>query len=373
MVETPKNITYPRKNVIRSLLKSLGRLLISILFRIHISGKENLPPNGPLIVVGNHTAVMEAVLLIIYTPWQIEMLGAADIPHETISQTFSDLYGFIPVNRGRVDRVALRVAQFILKQQGVIGIFPEGGIWEPGLMRAQTGVAWLSYHSKTPVLPIGFSGTLGSLDKALKLKRPKLSMQIGKLIPHLEKNEDVPRKVLFNNFAEGVMTQVRGLIDPTDPSIQENVKNEHFELSLVVKDHKNSKIQIPKNRQIIHDTSLVKFLHRPTILKIFYANLKLPVEVLLDLDQNSDPQVISDAVILILKYLEHENPYLLTYRFGPKVGEEMKLGLEELLKLSQWAANNNWFISITPIRKYYSVRENKEIIQTKPDRFINWM
>lgn len=373
MDETSKTILYPRKIFIRSLLKGMGRLLISLAFRIHITGKENFPPKGPLIVVGNHTAIMEAVLLNVYTPWQIEMLGAADIPHEKISQRFSDLYGFIPVNRGHVDRAALRTALSVLEQKGVIGIFPEGGIWEPGFMRAQTGVAWLSYRGKTPVLPIGFSGTLASLDKALKLQRPRLTMQIGKLLPHLENNSDIPRKFLFENYAEEVMTEVRALILPTDPSKQVVIGNERFELSLMVKDQQNYAIPIPKEKQVIHASSLVKFLHRPAILKLFYANLNLPIEVLLNLDHDNDPQAISDAVKLILQYLEFENPYLLSYRFGPKVAEEMKLGLEELLALSQWVAENGWLIYITPIRKYYSLKHNKEIIQTKQDRFTNWM
>jgi hypothetical protein len=51
----------------------------------------------------------------------------------------------------------------------------------------------------------------------------------------------------------------------------------------------------------------------------------------------------------------------------------MKLGLEQLLKLSEWVTNNDWTISLVPIRKFYSLIEGKEIIQTHPDKFQNWM
>jgi 1-acyl-sn-glycerol-3-phosphate acyltransferase len=316
---------------------------------------------------------MEAVLLILYTPWQIEMLGAADIPHERISQLFSDLYGFIPVKRGHVDRSALKNALNVLQQKGVIGIFPEGGIWEPGLMRAQTGVAWLSYRGKTPVLPIGFSGTLGSLNQALKLKRPKIVMKVGNPIPPAHLNSESPRKICFEHYAEYVMTQVRRLILPTDPSIQESVKDEQFDLIVKVKNQNGSEISIPIEKQINHPESLTKFLHRPAILKILYSNLLIPIEPLLNLNQTKDPQIITDAIQVILQYLDNKNPYFLTYRFGPKVAEEMKLGLEELLRLSQWASNNKYFLFVTPIRKYYSIKENREIIQTKPEKFKNWM
>jgi 1-acyl-sn-glycerol-3-phosphate acyltransferase len=97
---------------------------------------------------------METVLLICFSPWQIEMLGAADIPHEKVSQFFSNLFGFIPVNRGHMDRPALNSALNILDQNGIIGIFPEGGIWEPGFMRAQSGTAWLSFRGKLQFYPL---------------------------------------------------------------------------------------------------------------------------------------------------------------------------------------------------------------------------
>lgn len=373
MVDIKPTISYPRKIIIRSILKGTSKLVISSFFRIYIYGKENFPTGGPLIIVGNHTAVMEAVLLILFSPWQIEMLGAADIPHERISRIFSDLYGYIPVNRGHFDRAALRYSLSILDQKGIIGIFPEGGIWEPGLMRAQTGVSWLSYHGKTPVLPIGFSGTFGSIDNALKLKRPKITMQIGQLIPYLRNEATLPRKVLFQQYAEDVMTRVRKLILAEDPYKQKKIKDECFKLSIAVNDKNNLNIPIPEDKKIVHETSLVRFLHRPTILKLFYSNLNLPIEALLKLDQTTDPQIISNAVFLILHYLENENPYLLTYRFGPKMGEEMKLGLQEFYELSQWVSKNKWELIVKPIRKYYSLEENKVVIQTRPNKFQKWM
>jgi 1-acyl-sn-glycerol-3-phosphate acyltransferase len=373
MTDHPGTINYPRRIIVRSLLRNIGRLLIPLLFRVSIEGKNRFPSTGPLIVVGNHTAIMEAVLLNVYSPWQIEMMGAADIPHERLSQFFIDLYGDIPVKRGRFDRSALRNGLRILHQQGIIGIFPEGGIWEPGLMRAQTGVAWLSYHGKTPVLPIGFSGTLGSLERAKKLTRPKLRMKVGEIIPPLEGNREVPRKVLFHNYAEEIMARVRNLILPTDPSIQEFIVNERFNLSLIVKDKDHNTIQIPDDKRIFHGASLAKLLHRPAIMKLFYDNLNLPIDALLDLSKTQDPLAISKAVGLILKYLENENPYLLIYRFGPKIGEEMKLGLLEVSIVSEWATMNGYRLFITPIRKFFSLKENKEIAQTKPDKFENWM
>ncbi len=78
--------------------------------------------------------------------------------------------------------------------RGVIGIFPEGGIWEPAIRKAHSGVAFMSYHGQAPVLPIGFTPTAGALAEALSFKRPAVEMRIGKLIPSVTTRERTIQK-----------------------------------------------------------------------------------------------------------------------------------------------------------------------------------
>ena len=363
----------PRKTIARKFLKLVGRIIVQIFFKVEISGRDNFPQSGPLIVVGNHSAIMEAVLLIVFSPWDIEMLGAADIPHEKFNQIISDFYGFIPVNRGNVDRVALNATLNILKQKGVVGIFPEGGIWDPGVMRAQTGVAWISYRSKTSVLPIGFSGTLGAIDSALKFKRPKLTMVIGKLIPPLILDPLIPRKNAFEGYAKNVMSQIRTLILPSDPSLEKKIRDEHFDLEIQIMDRQGQNISVPDDLIIKHDKNLSKFFHRPAILKLFRSNLKLPIDVLENLDENNFPRDISKALEFLINYIQQENPYILTYRFGPKAAEEMLSGMLELQKLTQWAERQRLLIKVIPFRRYHSIAEGREIVQTRQHAFERWM
>jgi 1-acyl-sn-glycerol-3-phosphate acyltransferase len=96
--------------------------LIPVLFKLSISGKENFPRRGPLLVVGNHTAAMEAVLMAVFSPWQIEMLSAADMPAERITEMVADLYGVIPIHRGAYDRAAL-----CSYREGSLACFPRAG------------------------------------------------------------------------------------------------------------------------------------------------------------------------------------------------------------------------------------------------------
>jgi hypothetical protein len=57
-------ITFPHKVIARGVVRTLGRLLLPVAFRIRVTGRENFPKRGPLLVVENHTAAMEAVLML---------------------------------------------------------------------------------------------------------------------------------------------------------------------------------------------------------------------------------------------------------------------------------------------------------------------
>lgn len=373
MARRDYTLSYPRRKVARTLARLTGRLVLPILYRMEITGRENFPPHGPLIVVGNHVAVMEAVLMVVFTPWQVELLGSVDIPHETVTDIVTRFYGYIPIHRGQVERRALRMALDVLRQGGVMGIFPEGGIWQSGGLRPRTGVAWLSYRTGVPVLPIGFRGTRGALNAGLRLERPNLSMHVGEVIPAARLSEGMARKAYLESYAAQVMERVHELVGPESEVREQEIANERFELQVAVVGPEGEPVDLPPELAILHPNPLAKFLHRPGILKIFDKNLHMPVEPLKNLRQERDPERIARGVRPILTYLEQENPFMLTYRFGPQEGRDMEAGLRELLALARWAGRSGFSLMVTPIRRYYAVERGEEVVQIDQERFEGWM
>lgn len=363
---------YPRRILLRWLIQTLGRTLLPVFFKVKVIGKENFPKTGPLIVVGNHVAAMEAVLMVVYTPWQVEMVGAADIPNELITEIASRVYGFIPINRGHIDRSALTKALDVLSQGGIIGIFPEGGIWESGAMKAQTGVSWLSYRGNAEVLPIAFSGTAGAMNNALRLKRPELSMVIGKPIPAASMHVGKSRKESYTEFASGVLRAIRSQLLEQD-QVENQVINECYKLELVIKGTDGRVLQIPEELNLKNPAAIAKFLQVPTILKILKNNLRMNVGSLQALHLETNPNTIAESIFSILAYLDAENPYLLIYRFGPKEGRAMQDGLAELHRLLTWASLNNFSAYIKPIHQYTDVNTGQEITRTTQGSFERWM
>ncbi|KAA3643493.1 MAG: 1-acyl-sn-glycerol-3-phosphate acyltransferase [Chloroflexi bacterium] len=363
---TDYSLKSPRRRILRAGMRGFGRGLFNTLSRTQVNNKENFPKGGPLIVVGNHIAVIEVALMVVYSPWQIEMMGAGDLPFEPGLGWVVHTYGFIPVRRGSTDRASMEKGLEVLAQGGIVGIFPEGGIWSTQLKKAQSGVAWLSYRAQAPILPIGFGGVAGALKGMFELKRPEMVMNVGKPIPPIQDREGISKKQMFADGAETVMRAIEELIPPEDVMRGPKINDERFELQLQALNGTNSSVSIPPELHMENGPALARMFHQPVILNVFRKNLRLPVETLRAVNQHHAADTLCQDIDTVLGYLNNDNPYFLTYRFGNQVGWAMKDGLEELRKVTQWAKNEDYLLSITPVRRYYLEGQSEEIVEDDP-------
>jgi 1-acyl-sn-glycerol-3-phosphate acyltransferase len=317
-------------------------------------------------------ATMEVVLMIVYAPWQLEMLGAGDIAPPPWMRVLTKFYGFIPVNRGNFDRPALRQAMAVLEQDGILGIFPEGGVWDPGAMEAKRGVAWLSYHTHSPILPIGFGGVEGALDATFKLRRPPLTMNVGQLLPPVEVPPGVPRRQALQHAANEILNAVEGLIPTSYRREFPKLEDERFELELTAYAASGREVPIPDTVQIAHADALCKFFYRPWLMHIFTVDLHLPAEPLEHLDAQPAPQTLVAALDPILHYVTQDNPGFFTYRFGHVWGVGMQTALGELRDLCAWASEAGLGLLVHPTRRYRIQGQEEEIVETWPGDAHVW-
>jgi len=365
-------IKYPRNRLVRGTMMALGRLAIRLLTATRIEGFDNYPKKGRLIVVANHSGVMETVLMTSFAPRQIEYMGSVDIPHEPQMAVFMNTYKFIPVYRGNVSISAMKAGVDVLQQEGVIGIFPEGGIWEPAIRQAQAGVAWMSYHGQAPVLPIGFKPTAGALPQALRLQRPELVMKIGKPIPPVTLKPGIPKKEQFQQAAQMIMDTVWDLIPEEGRTPYEQMEFEKFRFEVEVVDSGSEPVEIPEDLTITNGPALSKILYRTTLINNFRQNLGLYIEPLKTLDQHPEPGEIIKSTGEILNYLKTDNPYYFTYRYGQEEGTQMQNSIEEFQRLAQWAQTQGYSIHAQPVRIYKLANASDEVVETHPTELAKW-
>ena len=328
------------------MVRLIGKLLLTTLGKPIINGKDHLPAEGPMILAGNHVGVMEVVMMAVYAPRQVEFIGTGDIPLDPNYAWLGKLYGLIPVRRGSIDRKGLNDALGILEQKGVLGIFPEGGIWQPDAMQAQIGVAWLSHQSDTAVYPIGFCGMHGAINKAIRFERPRLEMIIGKPIkPFLQNDSDKPYKTHLQEHATHILKNIRVLSKHDKDASEHSSKPDASGLIIYFIDKNNLKIGVPKGNELAHPHLLAMFLNQPVLLDALARNLKLPVKALQQIQEKNDPVQIMKACQSVLDYLEINSGFL-TYRFGMDDGLAMKESIAELHDIARMAAQMACSVSI---------------------------
>lgn len=181
MTDDDIQITYPRRRIIRRTLRALIRAAFAVLSDFRIQGEENLPMEGPLLVVGNHFSFLDPVAFIGGLPYPLEFVGGSQTPNAPGAVSWlSRVYGILPVRRGSISRDTLRASRKVLNNKGILGIFPEAGSWAKVLRPARPGTAYLATCTQAQVLPVGLDGLTDLFPSVRRGKRGKITLNIGK-------------------------------------------------------------------------------------------------------------------------------------------------------------------------------------------------
>lgn len=181
------NFRYPRRRLIRGFIHHVTRFLFGVLTDFRIEGEENFPEQGPLLVVSNHFSFIDPVAMVRIAPWPMEFLGGFRTPNAPPWIAWlREFWGYYPVFRGTGSRLAIRASEAVLKQNGILGVFPEGTSAVAVLRPARPGVAFIAARTGARLLPVGFDGLVDIFPKLRKGRRSQVVARIGPSIGPFE-------------------------------------------------------------------------------------------------------------------------------------------------------------------------------------------
>lgn len=151
-----KGVSRPLYFLVRLLVAPFLRLW----FRLHIAGAEHVPAQGAAIVAPNHKSFFDSFFIALATRRHLRFMGKTELFEGRAGRLLVRL-GAFPVRRGESDADALETAREILRQDGLLALFPEGTrVREPAALGSpRRGAGRLAIESGAPLVPCAITGT----------------------------------------------------------------------------------------------------------------------------------------------------------------------------------------------------------------------
>jgi 1-acyl-sn-glycerol-3-phosphate acyltransferase len=135
-------------------------LITLILGPFSIRGWGRVPKKGGLLILANHLADYDPILIQVGCRRRIRFMGKSELFSMRVLGQLMKWGGAFPVKRGEPDRDALKKAVRLLKGGETVCVFPEGQLSETGeLQPLKPGVGLIAKMAGVPVICCGIRNT----------------------------------------------------------------------------------------------------------------------------------------------------------------------------------------------------------------------
>ncbi|MEW6230583.1 MAG: lysophospholipid acyltransferase family protein [Bacillota bacterium] len=164
--------------------RAVLRVILRIAFKIKVEGHENVPRQGPVILVANHLSMLDPIVLGCAISRPIRFMAKHELFSNRLFAYVLTRLGAFPVRRGHADKEAFHTAFEVLSKGQVLGMFPEGTrSLNGGLQPPYSGAAILAEKTGAPVVPVGIVGTGRIMRKGAAIPRyGRITVRVGRPI-----------------------------------------------------------------------------------------------------------------------------------------------------------------------------------------------
>jgi 1-acyl-sn-glycerol-3-phosphate acyltransferase len=202
--------------VLHAVVPPVARLV----WRPTVTGVENVPRTGPVILASNHLSFADSLVIPIVAPRKVHFLAKSDYfrgggVKGTLQKAWFEGMGMLPVDRDdpKAALGSLDTALEVLGRGEAFGLYPEGTRSRDGrLYRGRTGVAHLALTAGVPVVPVGLTGTERLQPVGSRLPRVvPVTVRFGEPIEVAGRYDGVPLGRARREVTDAIMTAIQAL------------------------------------------------------------------------------------------------------------------------------------------------------------------
>ncbi|PYZ99185.1 1-acyl-sn-glycerol-3-phosphate acyltransferase [Alteribacter lacisalsi] len=172
-------------------------------FRVRVIGRENIPADGGVLLCSNHINNLDPPFLGAFLKRDTRYMAKSELFTKPVLKGLLPKLGAFPIRRGMSDRQALRTGLGLLKEEEMIGVFPEGTRSRTGeLGKGLAGIGFFALRSRAEVVPAAITGSYKPFSR--------LTIVYGKPV-NMEKLRE--EKVSAEEATEAIMEEIRGLLN----------------------------------------------------------------------------------------------------------------------------------------------------------------
>ena len=152
-----------KRRIAAPLLHAAARMIRAALFRVELTGLENLPRSGPYIICPNHQSYLDPFMLCPMLPFRyfknLFFVGAVEYFETPLTKWFARIANLVPVDPDSNLVPAMQAGAFGLAHGKALVLFPEGERSIDGTVKKfKKGSAILAQHMRVPIVPVAIKG-----------------------------------------------------------------------------------------------------------------------------------------------------------------------------------------------------------------------
>ena len=151
----------------------LAGLWIRVCYRLKVTGRENIPAEGGVVLASNHASFLDPIMVGCAHRRRTTFIARGSLEKNPLYKFLKGGLGIVSIDREKSDKETLRLVTDLLREGRCCALFPEGTRTEDGALRPlKRGFSMFAKRAGVPVVPVWIEGTFAAWPRQRRLPRP---------------------------------------------------------------------------------------------------------------------------------------------------------------------------------------------------------